>query len=86
MSEYTFTQTIHPYGNADNAGIVEIDPAALYGYWERRDGSEGGGLWFENTTTDQLELVDYDGAATLPRAVIEALRAAGFLLDESFDN
>ena len=84
MSTYNFTQTLRPYGDNPNAGIVQIDPAALYGYFERRDGSEGGGLWFAKDSADQLELIDYDGAATLPRAVVEALRAAGFILDDSF--
>ena len=40
---YNFDITLHPWG-ADH-GVVEIDTAALYGYWERKDGSEGGGLW-----------------------------------------
>ena len=84
MSEYNFTQTITPWGNNPEAGIVQIDPAGLYGYWERKDGSEGGGLWFYKNSAAQLELIDYDGAAELPRAVVEALRAAGFMLDDSF--
>jgi hypothetical protein len=84
MNEYNFTQTLHPYGNNPEAGIVQIDPAAQYGYWERKDGSEGGGLWFAQDTQGELELIDYDGAAELPRAVVQALRAAGFMLDDSF--
>jgi hypothetical protein len=42
---YNFTMILHPWGTEH--GQVGIDPAALYGYWERKDGSEGGGLWFE---------------------------------------
>jgi hypothetical protein len=84
MSDYNFTQTLTPWGSNPEAGIVQIDPAALYGYWERKDGSEGGGLWFAKDSAAQLELIDYDGAAELPRAVVEALRAAGFSLDDSF--
>lgn len=64
----------------DSAGAtVAVDTASQYGYWERSDGSEGGGLWFEGA-----ELIDYDGAFELPRRVIEALLAAGFTVDESF--
>lgn len=47
MNKYNFTITLRPWGDNPETGIVEIDPAALYGYWEHRDGSEGGGLWFE---------------------------------------
>jgi hypothetical protein len=56
--------------------LVFIDPAAEYGYWERKDGSEGGGLWFEGKT-----LVDYDGAFDLPRAVYDELRELGFKVE-----
>jgi hypothetical protein len=44
---YTYTVTLRPYGDDPNAGIVQIDPVARYGYWEHRDGTEGGGLWFQ---------------------------------------
>ena len=73
---YNFTITLRPYGDAPDAGTVLIDPAARYGYWERRDGSEGGGLWFDHDAPGLL-LVDYDGAFDLPRAVWAALRAHG---------
>ena len=84
MSEYKFDVTLRPYGDAPDSGVVEIDTAAAYGYWERRDGSEGGGLWFERCG-DALELIDYDGAFELPRRVVDALRAAGVILDETFN-
>ena len=80
---YNFDITLHPWG-ADH-GVVQIDTAALYGYWERRDGSEGGGLWFERIEGGALELIDYDAAFELPRSVVAALRAAGYVLDETFD-
>ena len=81
---YNFDITLHPWG-ADH-GVVGIDTAALYGYWERKDGSEGGGLWFERLDTKgTLELIDYDGAFELPRSVVAALRAAGVVMDETFD-
>ncbi len=57
-------------------GKVFIDTVAQYGYWERRDGSEGGGLWFEDK-----EMVDYDGAYELPIKVEQALREAGYSVD-----
>lgn len=84
---YNFDITLHPWG-ADH-GVVGIDTAALYGYWERKDGSEGGGLWFcrelIGSRLDQLgplELIDFDGASDLPKAVKTALVAAGIYLDE----
>lgn len=81
---YTYTVTLRPYGDDINAGIVRIDPVARYGYWEHRDGTEGGGLWFQ-PTGDTLELTDYDGDFELPRRVIKALRDAGYILDHYFD-
>lgn len=82
---YNFTITLRPFGDNPDAGVVGIDPAAAYGYWERRDGSEGGGLWFERTEGGSLELSDYDGAATLPRAVVDALRTHGVTADATFE-
>jgi hypothetical protein len=76
MNEYNFTIKLHPWGENPERGTVGIDPAALCGYWEHKDGSEGGGLWFERTESGDLELVDYDGHYTLPRLVIAALCAA----------
>lgn len=84
-NEYTFDTILHPWGTDPERGTVGIDTAALYGYFERKDGSEGGGLWFERTEGGALELVDYDGVACLPRSIVEALRGAGFILDETFD-
>lgn len=82
MADYNFTvQRKHARGNE-----IHIDPARLYGYWERRDGSEGGGLWFELLPDGKLELIDYDGDYELPQAVVELLRAEGYVLDgECFD-
>lgn len=87
---YNFDITLRPWG--PDYGVVEIDTDALYGYWERMNGSEGGGLWFCRELIDSrldrkgpLELVDYDGAFELPRPVVVALRAAGVVLDEMFD-
>lgn len=80
---YQYNITLHPWG--PNDGIVKIDTAARYGYWERRDGEEGGGLWFETTSERCIELIDFDGAFMLPRSVVSALRGAGFVLDDTFD-
>lgn len=54
---------------------VLIDSAAQYGYFEHDIYGEGGGLWFEHN-----ELQDYDGVYSLPAKVIEAIRAAGFIV------
>jgi hypothetical protein len=32
-----------------------------------------------------LNLVDFDGSATLPKAIIEALRAHGVIVDADFE-
>lgn len=85
MTEYNFTDTLHPWGNNPERGTVGIDPAALYGYFERKDGSEGGGLWFERTEAGGLELADYDGTACLPMAIITALRAHGVTVTPDFE-
>jgi hypothetical protein len=87
---FKYNVTLRPYGDAPDAGIVQIDTAARYGYWEHRHGSEGGGLWFEPApvrAADQLPLalVDYDGSYYLPAPVVRALRAAGIVIDPEFD-
>ena len=83
-TEYNFNTILHPWGNEPGRGTVGIDTTALYGYFERKDGSEGGGLWFDRLADNRLELADYDGLAVLPRSVVACLKAAGFVLDESF--
>lgn len=75
--EHDYTLTLRPYG--DHPGIVQVSPSTSYGYWEYRDGTEGGGLWFEGSA-----LADYDGAFELPRAVCDALVSAGFTLEPEF--
>ena len=61
------------------ASRVQIDPAQSYGYWERADGSEGGGLWFNGK-----ELVDFDGAFELPAVVKDQIVTLGFTVGEEF--
>jgi hypothetical protein len=82
---YNFTLTLHPWGNPNECGDVKIDPEALYGAWDHKDGSEGGGLWFELLDDGRLDLVDYDGYYYLPKAVVKALREAGVSVDETFE-
>lgn len=64
---------------------VEIDTSALYGYWEYASGVEGGGLWFERLEGGGLELVDFDGAYSLPQAITNKLRAEGYTVGAEFD-
>ncbi len=64
---------------------VAIDRDALYGYWERLDGSEGGGLWFERLGDGRLELIDYDGTTSLGWDVVACLRENGFVVGTEFD-
>jgi hypothetical protein len=91
-SPYTFDVTLRPWGDGPNRGVVKIDTAARYGSWEHKDGTEGGGLWFDEVPglyregqTPSLELVDFDGYYMLPRSVVDALRTAGYILDETFN-
>lgn len=77
---------------SDRGNEFAIDTAACYGYWERRDGSEGGGLWFsahESSTAGdagrKLELIDYDGSEVLPPSIVRKLREAEFIVDDTFD-
>jgi len=85
MTDYKFTVTLHPWGENPERGNVGIDEAELYGYWEHKDGTEGGGLWFERLESGQLDLVDYDGDYCLPRSVVAALRASGVSVDADFE-
>lgn len=82
---YDFKVILHPWGNNPERGTVGVDEDALYGYWEHKDGSEGGGLWFSHSEDGPLDLVDFDGDYGMPRAVIDALRLAGFRVDEIFE-
>jgi len=82
---YKFNLKLHPWGEHPERGNVEIDESAMYGAWEYKDGTEGGGLWFERLDDGRLDLVDYDGAFALPMAVITALRASGVSVEEIFE-
>lgn len=79
---YNFTLTLRPYGDAPDRGVVAIDGEAKYGYWERPNGTEGGGLWFDESD-GQMYLTDHDGAGELPRRVITALREAGIQVEQA---
>lgn len=80
-SEYDFDVTLYPYGMSKEYGVVGIDTKKKYGYWEYKDGSEGGGLWFGlDEELGQPCLEDYDGAYELPHKVVSALRAFGVLV------
>lgn len=79
---HNYTVTLKPYGDDPTRGVVLIDPVSRAGYWEHRDGSEGGGLWFAPVPgRDYLELLDYDGAFDLPEAVIQSLVDSGFAVN-----
>ena len=82
---YNYTINLKPYGDDPDLGVVGVDPAAKYGYWEHKNGVEGGGLWFVETG-GQLALTDYDGTSEyLPAKVVRALRGAGMLVDVEFN-
>ena len=83
--KYNYTINLQPYGDGPDLGVVGVDPAAKYGYWEHKNGVEGGGLWFAGDK-DKLGLVDYDGTSDyLPVKVVRALREAGFTVDSGFN-
>jgi hypothetical protein len=82
---YNFTQVkkVHKWE-------VFIDTDAKYGYFEHDEEGEGGGLWFikmsmENEAGFVLELEDYDGRSYLPKAVIQAIRELGHIVDKDFE-
>jgi len=82
MADFNFTQ----HATAEPSGAnVHIDPEANYGYWEYRDGTEGGGLWFAPTPGGRVELIDYDGAFELPSGTVAAIRSMGYEVDGSFE-
>ncbi len=82
---YNYTINLKPYGDDPDLGVVGVDPAAKYGYWEHKNGVEGGGRWFDEAE-GKLELVDYDGySGYLPVKVVRALREAGFTVDSGFN-
>jgi hypothetical protein len=89
MEDHNYTIKLFPYGTQAGRGIVEVSPSTLFGYWEIKDGTEGGGLWFDRVETRgsvTLELIDFDGNYQLPGKVVEALRDAGFIVSEDFDS
>lgn len=76
MTDYNMTLII-------GKGAIGISSSNLVGYWEHRDGSEGGELIFARLPDNNLELVDCDGLP--PSYVFTALRNAEFIVPASFD-
>jgi hypothetical protein len=75
---------------SENGHEIGIDTAEQYGYWERPNGEEGGGLWFAPVELGKgvdtiLELTDYDGTSVLSQGIVKALRDHGIVVGESFD-
>lgn len=64
-------------------GRIVVDEDTLDGYWEYKDGTEGGALTFD-LEGDRLVLADYDGAYCLPRYVCRTLESMGVRVDEEF--
>ena len=74
MAQYNFTRVLSINGTPR----VWIDPVAKYGYWEKEDGSEGGGLWFDGSP-DSLALLDYDGPSMLPHTIVKLLHSEKYI-------
>jgi hypothetical protein len=74
----------HDYNLTAREGKFEVHISASthYGYFEHADrgGDRGGGLWFEDNN-----LIDYDGVAVLPHAVIKAVRSLGYEVEDIFE-
>lgn len=64
-------------------GRIVVDEDTLDGYWEYKDGTEGGTLTFD-LEGDCLVLADYDGAYCLPRYVCQTLESMGVRVDDEF--
>lgn len=64
-------------------GRIVVDENTLDGYWEYKDGTEGGTLTFD-LEGDRLVLTDYDGAYCLPRYVCQVLESMGVRVDDVF--
>lgn len=60
---------------------IDIWDDGKRGYFEHNEEGEywSGGLWFEDGV-----LIDYDGVCELPREVIEALEAQGYIVEDEF--
>ncbi|CAB4154929.1 hypothetical protein UFOVP653_44 [uncultured Caudovirales phage] len=84
MTNTNFT-TLRPWGDGTKFGAVGINYDALRGWFDLKDGSEGGGLWFDREDDGSLSLRDYDGVFALPAGVITALRGAGVVVDADFE-
>ena len=66
--------------------LVEVDPAAHYGYFENQVTGTSGGLWFDKQTAGPLELVDYGGVYELNCRVIAALEDLGINVAYALDD
>lgn len=88
---YSFGPELRHIANAGTLSEVRsgwfafVDEKALYGYYEHDEQGGGGGLWFERLPeSDLFKLVDFDGRADLPLNVVNALRVAGYVVDDDF--
>lgn len=54
----------------------EFDYLVVKGWWERKNGAEGGELHIK-IDKDGLELYDYDGCYELPEYIVQELQALG---------
>lgn len=80
--EYNWDVTLAPWGK-EHQGRVWVDTRELRGVWTRKDGSEGGDLWFGHAV-DGVWLTDYDGEWLLPAAVVLEIERAGFKVEEGY--
>lgn len=79
MPKYNFTTKIGTQNYT-----IEIDPKALYGYFEHDElGDESaGGLWFDKN----FNLIDYDGVFYLPSEIKNVLIQFGMIDKETADD
>jgi hypothetical protein len=64
-------------------GIHSTEPRGWFEHMQLGDEC-GGGLWFEKVR-GKLRLIDYDGVFSLPRPVIDGIRALGAIVPRDFE-
>lgn len=78
---YRFDRSIH-----DGAYSIKVDSDACYGFFEddQLGDEHGGSMWFSTSPEGQLALTGFDGVATLPPAVVDALERLGISVANRF--
>ena len=76
-----YFQVGKPYIHALHINGKSISYERCDGWWERKDGSDGGDLELWLNDEGQWEVNDFDGAYDLPSYLREELEEQGILID-----